>query len=217
MGLQRVRHDWANEQQQRELLPKAALSFSPLNLKEILEIFEVNNIWSKIILSIPFNLNIQDLNIYKSTKWHHYWFFSILLLSLIVQNNMFFLFSCCHVWLFWHPMDCEARQTPLSMGYPRQEHWSRLPFPSPGHLPDSGIKPKSPVLTGEFFTTEPTRRPQRITWGWCFTLVLNYIYLVLKMIKNQTIIQIDLWSSWSKKSKFWIYVNKWILISLKLI
>ena len=58
-----------NEQQQRELLPKAALSFSALNLKEILEIFEAN---SKIILSIPFNLNIQDLNNYKSTKWHHY-------------------------------------------------------------------------------------------------------------------------------------------------
>ena len=33
-----------------------------------------------------------------------------------------------------------AHQTSLSMGFPRQEHWSGLPFPPPGDLPDSGIK-----------------------------------------------------------------------------
>ena len=32
------------------------------------------------------------------------------------------------------------------MGFPRQEYWSRLPFPSPGDLPDPGIKPASPAL-----------------------------------------------------------------------
>ena len=37
-------------------------------------------------------------------------------------------------------------QVPLSMGFPRQEYWSELPFPSPGDLPDSGIKPASPEL-----------------------------------------------------------------------
>ena len=39
-----------------------------------------------------------------------------------------------------------ACQAPLFMGFPWQEHWSGLPFPSPGDLPDSGIKPKSPAL-----------------------------------------------------------------------
>jgi len=34
-----------------------------------------------------------------------------------------------------------AHQTPLSMGFPRQEYWSELPFPSPGDLPNPGIKP----------------------------------------------------------------------------
>ena len=34
-----------------------------------------------------------------------------------------------------------ARQAPLSMGFPRQESWSGLPFPSPGDLPDPGIEP----------------------------------------------------------------------------
>ena len=42
-------------------------------------------------------------------------------------------------------MDCIACQAPLSMGCPRQEYWSELPFPSPGDVPDSGIEPVSPV------------------------------------------------------------------------
>ena len=43
------------------------------------------------------------------------------------------------------PMDSQVCQGPLSMGFPRQEHWNGLPFPSPGNLPDPGIKPKFPV------------------------------------------------------------------------
>ena len=39
-------------------------------------------------------------------------------------------------------------QTPLSMGFPRQEYQSGLPFPSPGDLPDLGIEPASPALAG---------------------------------------------------------------------
>ena len=38
-------------------------------------------------------------------------------------------------------MDYIACQAPLSMGFPRQEYWSRLPFLSPGDLPDTGITP----------------------------------------------------------------------------
>ena len=48
-----------------------------------------------------------------------------------------------------------AHQAPLSMGFPRQEYWSGLPFPSPRDLPDSGIKPTSPALADGFFTPEP--------------------------------------------------------------
>ena len=46
-----------------------------------------------------------------------------------------------------------ACQAPLSMGFSRQEYWSGLPCPPPGHLPDPEIKPTSPALAGEFFTT----------------------------------------------------------------
>ena len=47
-------------------------------------------------------------------------------------------------------------QAPLSMGFSRQEHWSGLPFPPPGDLPDPGIKLTSPALAGEFFTSDPS-------------------------------------------------------------
>ena len=47
-------------------------------------------------------------------------------------------------------------QAPLSMRFPRQEHCSGLPFPSPGDIPSPEIKPRSPALAGSLFTTEPT-------------------------------------------------------------
>ena len=46
-------------------------------------------------------------------------------------------------------------QVPLSMGFPRQEYWSQLLFPTQEDLPDPGIEPTSPALAGRFFTTEP--------------------------------------------------------------
>ena len=52
-----------------------------------------------------------------------------------------------------------AHQAPLSMGSPRQEYWSGLPFPPPGDLLDPRIKFASPPLTGRFFTTEPPGKP----------------------------------------------------------
>ena len=55
-----------------------------------------------------------------------------------------------------------ARQAPLSMGFPRQEYWSGLPFPSPGDLPDPEIKPMSPALPGGLFTTERPGKPSKI-------------------------------------------------------
>ena len=58
-----------------------------------------------------------------------------------------------------------AHQAPLSIGFPRQEYWRQLPFPSPGDLPDPGIEPASPALAGGFFTMEPLRKPH-LWLGW---------------------------------------------------
>ena len=52
-----------------------------------------------------------------------------------------------------------AYQAPLSMGFSRQEYWSGLPFPSPGDLPNTGIKPGSPTLQADALTSEPPGKP----------------------------------------------------------
>jgi len=53
-----------------------------------------------------------------------------------------------------------AHQASLSMGFPRQEYWSGLTFPSPGDLPDPGIKLESPALASKLFATELPGKPK---------------------------------------------------------
>ena len=53
-----------------------------------------------------------------------------------------------------------AHQAPLSTGFPKQEYWSGLPFPTPGDLPVTVIKSMSPALASIFFTTEPRGKPE---------------------------------------------------------
>ena len=59
-----------------------------------------------------------------------------------------------------NPMDCN-RKIPPSTGFPRQEYWSGLPFPSPEDL-NPGTEPKSPTLAEVFFTNEPPGKPMRV-------------------------------------------------------
>ena len=62
-----------------------------------------------------------------------------------------------HVQLFATPWTV-ACQSPLYLGFLRQEHWSGLSFPSPGDLPDPGIESiflTSSALAGRFFTAAP--------------------------------------------------------------
>ena len=72
---------------------------------------------------------------------------------------MMFVLSC-----FSHVRFCATQwtiacQAPLSMGFPRPEHWNGLPRPPPGDLPNPGCEPASltsPALAGGFFTTGAT-------------------------------------------------------------
>ena len=48
------------------------------------------------------------------------------------------------------------------MGFPKQEYWTGLPFPSPGDLLNPGIEPASPALEGELFITETPGKPSLI-------------------------------------------------------
>ena len=56
--------------------------------------------------------------------------------------------TLCDPWTVTH-------QTPTSLGFSRQEYWSKLPFPSPGYLPEPGIKHGSPTLQADSLLSEP--------------------------------------------------------------
>ena len=80
-----------------------------------------------------------------------------------------------------------ARQAPLSTGFSRQEYWSGLPCPPPGHPPDPGIKPgslTSHLLTGGFFSTSTTWGPLllMITTANLFSI---YVSLMLGKIEGR--------------------------------
>ena len=92
-----------------------------------------------------------------------------------------------HVRLFATPWTV-ACQAPLSMEFCRQEYWSGLPFTSPGDLPDSGIKPKSPALAGRFFTTEPPGK-----------LVTRYILTLISISINRSMHTSQGFAPWVRK------------------
>ena len=92
---------------------------------------------------------------------------------------------CCYnllrhgyVQLFASPVDC--RPPGSSVGFPSQEYWGELPFPSPGDLPNLGIKLVSPALAGAFFTAEPPGKPFEII---CPIKIFG-ASLVAQMVKN---------------------------------
>ena len=71
-------------------------------------------------------------------------------------------------WFLYHWATCEdlswfmkvkAAQSCLTL-QPRPEHWSGQPFPSPGDLPNSGIKPRLPTLQADSLPAEPQGKPK---------------------------------------------------------
>ena len=75
--------------------------------------------------------------------------------------------ACCSSSRVWLPVTpwIVALQAPLPIGCSRQEYWSGLPFSSLGDLPDQGFEPvslMSPALAGEFSTTAPPGKPDKI-------------------------------------------------------
>ena len=70
-------------------------------------------------------------------------FLNILCGGLVIKSSLTFAIP-------W-TITCQA---PLSMGISRQEYWGGFPFPSPGDLPDQGIKPRSPALQTDSLLTE---------------------------------------------------------------
>ena len=99
--------------------------------------------------------------------------------------------SLSHVQLSVTPWTL-GHQAPLSMGFSRQKYWSGLPFPSPGDLPDPGIKPRSSALQAAPLLSEPPGKFETISgfrndYGMhsinnCIYLFLNCTYLFLAVL-----------------------------------
>ena len=82
------------------------------------------------------------------------------------------------------PMDCCSPDF-CPWDFPgKKDYWSGLSFPSPGHLPVSGIKPTSPELAGGFFITEPPGKPLR-SGGLCYILHFAILFLFVNICKLQ--------------------------------
>ena len=99
------------------------------------------------------------------------------------------------------PMYCTC-QTPLSMGFSRQDYWSGVPFPSSGDCPNPGIEPRSPALQADSLPPEPQggfyvfhvfmcvlknptcvneeQRSRTVFW-FLLTLFLTYVPVIVKI------------------------------------
>ena len=76
-------------------------------------------------------------------------------------------------------------QAPPSMGFSRQEYWSGLPFPSPGDLPNPGIKPGSPTLQADALTSEPPEKPLKVTsYHLCHIMCHNWHLIMFTMFNG---------------------------------
>ena len=94
---------------------------------------------------------------------------------------------------FLQPHRTIAHQAPLSMGFSRQEYWSKLPCPPPGDLPNTGIKPRSPTLQVDSLPSEPPGRPRIITpnrWKISSLQIISQFENLQKVIRRRSEIQL---------------------------
>ena len=112
-----------------------------------------------------------------STLPHHSFLFSkmgIIILIMLAVCVCVCVYTCvcetvCVLSCVWHFATAwtVVHQPPLFMGFPRQERWHGLPFPSPGYLPNPGVKSASlvsPAFAGRFFTVVPQRLVEWMKW-----------------------------------------------------
>ena len=91
------------------------------------------------------------------TRWTFVGKVMFLLLNMLSRLVIAFLPRSKHLLISF--LLTVAYQALLSMGFSRQEYWSGLPFPSPGDLPNPGIKPRSPALQVDALPSEPPGKP----------------------------------------------------------
>ena len=71
------------------------------------------------------------------------------------------------------------------MGFSRQEYWSGLPFPSPGDLPDPGIKPGSPASEADALTSEPPSMMQLLKLSQVLARQATFAISILQQLETE--------------------------------
>ena len=109
----------------------------------------------------------------------HVCFHSIMVISVVKGHHttLYHLHASVlrHVQLF-ATLWTVVHQSPLSVGFPRQEYWSGLPFPPPQDFPDSGFEPMSPAVAGS--SLKPPGKPlHHLEWNDEATLAGHYPFL----------------------------------------
>ena len=154
---------------------------------------------------------------------------SISFMILAQVAMLLLLFGCYIVSTSFAMPKTIAHQPHLSIRFLRQEYWRRLLFPSLRDLPDPGIEPKSSILAGGFFTTDPsgdiyvhmnlaiwtwkeTYNFQLKKWEWIyssFSPIIKWVWTSWKIILNMLFIFLLLKASWlfrlyySLKNIYW--------------
>ena len=163
MGSQRVGHDWETELNWRFRIATSFLKFIvPSHFANA-----VNKI--KLRFMVP---GLQSIVVEQSlscvwlflTPWtathQASLFFTISQSLLKFMSTVLVMLSKLHPSLSSHGLWSVALQAPLSVGFPRQEYWSGLPFPFPGDLTDPGIESGSLALQADSIPTDPPRKPK---------------------------------------------------------
>ena len=97
----------------------------------------------------------------------------------------------------WPPWTV-AHHAPLFMGFPRQEYWSRLPFPSWGDLPDPGIEPGSPFL-------------KKVSYIYYLSIIHLYTYSQLPIAYSCLLFCISMIHIWSLLQNVHAHTKMYIL------
>ena len=115
-------------------------------------------------------------------------------------------------------LDYSPPGSSVSMGFAKQGYWNRLPFPTPGDLPDPGIEtasPASPAMISGFFTTEPPGQPlciiEQVNKGlYCSVFLINslgtqdYKYRILLRYTHRIFIWTNSCHKFKKKKKIFL-------------